>query len=194
MLRRPQLMLKISHVHQNVSQPNTTSIFQFQKNFYQSYYTRRTFQITCQTSTDEQYMRQALQLAENGVGKTNPNPAVGCVIVKDGEVVGQGYHEKAGGPHAEVFALRAAGNLAEGATAYVTLEPCNHFGRTPPCSVALIQAGVKRVVIGVVDPNPLVGGAGVRRLRDANIDVVAGCLENQCYEINKEFMQRMQNS
>eukprot|EP01023_Acetabularia_acetabulum_P033866 TRINITY_DN3171_c0_g1_i4.p1 TRINITY_DN3171_c0_g1~~TRINITY_DN3171_c0_g1_i4.p1 ORF type:complete len:191 (-),score=28.85 TRINITY_DN3171_c0_g1_i4:159-731(-) len=145
-------------------------------------------------SQDEEYMKQALKLAENGLKTTYPNPAVGCVIVKDGKVVGCGYHEKAGGPHAEVFALRAAGNQAEGATAYVTLEPCNHFGRTPPCSVALIQAKVKRVVVGVVDPNPLVGGEGVRRLQDADIEVQQGCLQSQCYEINKEFMQRIQQS
>ena len=118
-------------------------------------------------------MRRALTLAERARGKTYPNPMVGCVVVSDNdEVVGEGYHPKAGQPHAEVFALRAAGNRARGATAYVTLEPCNHYGRTPPCSLALVTAGVSKVVVGMVDPNPLVSGSGIQTLRDNGIEVV----------------------
>lgn len=145
------------------------------------------------TEQDRAYMRQALQLAQRGVGHTYPNPAVGCVIVKDGKVVGEGYHPKAGMPHAEVYALRAAGRLAEGATAYVTLEPCNHYGRTPPCSQALVDAKVARVVVGVGDPNPLVAAAGIATLQAAGIEValVGGEEEQQCYSINEEFMARM---
>ncbi|KAK9810270.1 hypothetical protein WJX72_007704 [[Myrmecia] bisecta] len=142
---------------------------------------------------DKQYMLQALALARRALGKTEPNPAVGCVILKDGQVIGEGYHPKAGMPHAEVYALRAAGQQAEGATAYVTLEPCNHYGRTPPCSQALVAAKVTRVVVGVADPNPLVGGTGVTTLEKAGIKVVnvGGDVEAQCYEVNRDFMERM---
>ncbi|GAB4817819.1 hypothetical protein N2152v2_004865 [Parachlorella kessleri] len=144
------------------------------------------------SEADRQYMRRALELAARGLGKTYPNPAVGCVVVADsGEVVGEGYHPKAGLPHAEVYALRAAGQRARGATAYVTLEPCNHYGRTPPCSQALVAAGVRRVVVGVGDPNPLVGGNGIKTCQAAGIEVAVGCEEEACYEINREFMQRM---
>eukprot|EP00878_Enallax_costatus_P009259 GHUV01009677.1.p1 GENE.GHUV01009677.1~~GHUV01009677.1.p1 ORF type:complete len:202 (+),score=52.14 GHUV01009677.1:150-755(+) len=145
------------------------------------------------TQEDRQYIRQALELAKRALGKTYPNPAVGCVIVKDGQAVGEGYHPKAGMPHAEVYALRAAGNAAPGATAYVTLEPCNHYGRTPPCSQALVDAGVARVVIGVGDPNPLVAAAGIATLEKAGISVslVGGQEEQECYNINEEFMKRM---
>lgn len=136
-------------------------------------------------------MRQALELASRALGQTYPNPAVGCVVVCDGEVVGQGYHPRAGLPHAEVYALRAAGQRAEGATAYVTLEPCNHHGRTPPCSRALVAAHVARVVVGVADPNPLVGGRGIETLRKAGIEVAVGCEERACFDINAEFMARM---
>eukprot|EP00879_Flechtneria_rotunda_P005799 GHRR01006102.1.p1 GENE.GHRR01006102.1~~GHRR01006102.1.p1 ORF type:complete len:148 (+),score=41.58 GHRR01006102.1:723-1166(+) len=138
-------------------------------------------------------MRQALELAQKGVGQTYPNPAVGCVIIKDGQVVGEGYHPKAGMPHAEVYALRGAGQAAEGATAYVTLEPCNHYGRTPPCSQALVDAKVAKVVIGVGDPNPLVASAGIATLEKAGIEVVliGGAEEQQCYDVNAEFMDRM---
>jgi diaminohydroxyphosphoribosylaminopyrimidine deaminase / 5-amino-6-(5-phosphoribosylamino)uracil reductase len=136
-------------------------------------------------------MRQALALAATARGKTFPNPLVGCVIVgANDDVVGQGYHPKAGEPHAEVFALRAAGELARGATAYVTLEPCNHFGRTPPCSRALVDAGVRRVVVGFVDPDPRVSGGGIQTLLDAGIEVVVGCVESECREINAEFIAR----
>ncbi|KAK9802064.1 hypothetical protein WJX73_009791 [Symbiochloris irregularis] len=124
------------------------------------------------TDHDRAYMRQALDLAKKALGQTEPNPAVGCVIVRGGEVVGEGFHPKAGKPHAEVYALRAAGETARGATAYVTLEPCNHFGRTPPCSQALVDAAVTKVVIGIGDPNPLVSGSGAMTLRDAGIEVV----------------------
>lgn len=137
-------------------------------------------------------MRRALALARRAEGQTHPNPAVGCVIVApDGRVVGEGYHPRAGLPHAEVYALRAAGSAAAGATAYVTLEPCNHYGRTPPCSRALVAAGVTRVVVGCVDPNPLVGGQGVATLRGAGIAVAVGCEEQACASLNAEFMERM---
>jgi diaminohydroxyphosphoribosylaminopyrimidine deaminase/5-amino-6-(5-phosphoribosylamino)uracil reductase len=116
-------------------------------------------------------LERALELAERGRGTTYPNPVVGAVLVCDGEIVGEGWHERPGEAHAEVNALRAAGDRARGATAYVTLEPCSHHGRTPPCADALIEAGVARVVVGVLDPNPKVHGAGVERLRSAGIDV-----------------------
>ena len=136
-------------------------------------------------------MLRALALASIAAGDVFPNPLVGCVIVNDaGEVVGEGYHPKAGEPHAEVFALRAAGENARGATAYVSLEPCNHFGRTPPCSRALVDAGVRRVVMGFVDPDPRVSGGGIRTLLDAGIEVVVGCEEKACREINREFIDR----
>lgn len=138
-------------------------------------------------------MRRALELAARAAGQTHPNPAVGCVIVSPGgRVVGEGYHPQAGQPHAEVYALRGAGRAAAGATAYVTLEPCNHWGRTPPCSRALVAAGVARVVVGVVDPNPLVGGYGVRTLRDAGVAVAVGCEQDACYSLNADFMARME--
>lgn len=144
------------------------------------------------TAADAAFMRRALELARRGEGQTHPNPAVGCVIVDAaGTVVGEGCHPRAGMPHAEVYALRAAGRAAAGATAYVTLEPCNHYGRTPPCSRALVAAGVARVVVGVVDPNPLVGGQGVATLRSAGIPVAVSCEEAACAELNAEFMARM---
>ncbi|PNY82863.1 bifunctional diaminohydroxyphosphoribosylaminopyrimidine deaminase/5-amino-6-(5-phosphoribosylamino)uracil reductase RibD [Deinococcus koreensis] len=123
-------------------------------------------------------MALALAEAARGLGRTAPNPPVGCLIVRGREVVGCGFHPKAGEPHAEVFALREAGVRARGATAYVTLEPCSHHGRTPPCAEALIAAGVARVVVAALDPNPRVSGQGVRRLRDAGIDVALGVLED----------------
>lgn len=136
-------------------------------------------------------MRRALALAATAAGDVFPNPLVGCVLVDaDGDVVGEGYHPKAGEPHAEVFALRAAGDRARGATAYVSLEPCNHFGRTPPCSRALVDAGVSRVVVGFVDPDPRVSGGGIKTLLDAGIEVVVGCEEDACREINADFIQR----
>ncbi|KVH97235.1 APOBEC/CMP deaminase, zinc-binding, partial [Cynara cardunculus var. scolymus] len=126
---------------------------------------------------DKVYIKRCLELARKAVGCTSPNPMVGCVIVKDDKIVGEGFHPKAGQPHAEVFALRDAGDLAENATAYVSLEPCNHHGRTPPCSEALIKAKVKKVVVGMVDPNPIVASRGVAKLRDAGIDVTVGVEE-----------------
>jgi diaminohydroxyphosphoribosylaminopyrimidine deaminase/5-amino-6-(5-phosphoribosylamino)uracil reductase len=111
-----------------------------------------------QEQQDAAYMRECVELARQAIGHTSPNPMVGCVLVKEGKVVGRGFHPKAGQPHAEVFALRDAGELAENATAYVSLEPCNHFGRTPPCSAALVRSRVKRVVVGMIDPNPKVAG------------------------------------
>ena len=124
----------------------------------------------------EKYMRRALTLARKGIGKTGPNPAVGCVIVKDGIVVGEGWHKKTGTPHAEVHALARAGARAKNADVYVTLEPCAHFGKTPPCADALIAAGVARVYAGMVDPNPRVSGKGLEKLRAAGIEATAGIL------------------
>ncbi|BDY03899.1 bifunctional diaminohydroxyphosphoribosylaminopyrimidine deaminase/5-amino-6-(5-phosphoribosylamino)uracil reductase RibD [Ferrimonas sp. YFM] len=140
---------------------------------------------------DFQFMRRAIELARRGRFSTRPNPAVGCVIVKDGQVVGEGFHPKAGEPHAEVFALRAAAEQARGATAYVTLEPCSHYGRTPPCAEALIKAGVGRVVAAMVDPNPQVAGRGLTMLREAGIEVAAGLLEGDARAINPGFIKRM---
>jgi diaminohydroxyphosphoribosylaminopyrimidine deaminase/5-amino-6-(5-phosphoribosylamino)uracil reductase len=139
----------------------------------------------------EFYMARALQLAAQGLYSTSPNPRVGCVIVRDGDIVGEGWHQKAGEPHAEVHALRMAGDKARGATAYVTLEPCSHHGRTPPCAEGLINAGVARVIGACSDPNPLVAGRGYNMLRDAGIEVITPCLEAQAIELNRGFMQRM---
>lgn len=143
------------------------------------------------TAVDHGMMARALQLAELGLWTTSPNPRVGCVLVRDGDVVGEGWHEKAGQPHAEVHALRAAGERARGATAYVTLEPCSHYGRTPPCAEALIAAGVSRVVAAMTDPNPLVAGKGLAMLQAAGIDVASGLLENEARELNIGFVSRM---
>ncbi len=140
---------------------------------------------------DYSFMTQALALAARGLYTTTPNPRVGCVLVKDGEVVGEGWHERAGEPHAEVHALRAAGEKARGATAYVTLEPCSHHGRTPPCADALIAAGVKRVVAAMQDPNPLVAGRGLSRIAATGIEVASGLLEAEAVELNIGFVSRM---
>lgn len=136
-------------------------------------------------------MASALALAERGLYTTTPNPRVGCVIVKGGVVVGSGWHEAAGRPHAEVNALREAGKKARGATLYVTLEPCSHQGRTPPCADAVIEAGIARVVAAMQDPNPSVAGAGYARLRDKGIEVVQGLMEEQARELNIGFVTRM---
>lgn len=136
-------------------------------------------------------MTHALQLAERGLYSTDPNPRVGCVLVKDGVVVGSGWHEVAGGPHAEIHALNAAGVNARGATAYVTLEPCCHYGKTPPCTDALIAAGVVRVVAAMTDPNPKVAGKGLQQLRAAGIEIESGLLESQALALNPGFVQRM---
>ena len=138
------------------------------------------------------YMARAIALAKKGLYSTDPNPRVGCVLVKDGEVVGEGYHQKAGEGHAEVNALRAAGDLANGATAYVTLEPCSHFGRTPPCSDGLIKAGVREVVCAMQDPNPQVAGQGFAKLEAAGIKVTQGVLEEQARLLNPGFIKRME--
>jgi len=144
------------------------------------------------SSADHQHMAQALRLAEKGLFGTSPNPRVGCVVARDGAMVGEGWHKRAGLPHAEVNALRAAGERARGATAYVTLEPCSHHGRTPPCADALIEAGVARVVAAMQDPNPLVAGQGLERLRAAGIRVESGLLEDAARELNIGFVSRMQ--
>lgn len=136
-------------------------------------------------------MARALQLARLGLETTTPNPRVGSVIVRDGRIVGEGWHRRAGEPHAEVLALRAAGESARGATAYVTLEPCAHHGRTPPCVDALINAGVARVVAAMEDPNPLVGGGGIARLRAAGITVDTGLMADEARELNIGFVSRM---
>lgn len=129
-------------------------------------------------------MLRAIKLAKNGQFTTTPNPNVGCVIAHDDEIVGEGYHYRAGEPHAEVFALRAAADKAKGATAYVTLEPCSHYGRTPPCAEALVKAGVKRVVCAMVDPNPKVAGRGIAMLKQAGIEVQTGLLEQDAEALN----------
>lgn len=143
------------------------------------------------TAVDHGMMARALQLAERGLWTTSPNPRVGCVLVLDGEIIGEGWHEKAGEPHAEVHALRAAGDKAKGATAYVTLEPCSHHGRTPPCAEALIAAGVYRVVAAMTDPNPLVSGKGLALLQAAGIETASGLLESEARELNIGFVSRM---
>ncbi|SFM61580.1 diaminohydroxyphosphoribosylaminopyrimidine deaminase / 5-amino-6-(5-phosphoribosylamino)uracil reductase [Nitrosomonas communis] len=143
------------------------------------------------SASDYAYMSQALKLAERGLYTTSPNPRVGCVIVKNNRVIGSGWHERAGQPHAEINALGSADDTVRNATVYVTLEPCSHYGRTPPCAEALIKAGVARVVMAMLDPNPLVAGNGVARLRDAGIMVQSGLLEEQASALNIGFVSRM---
>jgi diaminohydroxyphosphoribosylaminopyrimidine deaminase/5-amino-6-(5-phosphoribosylamino)uracil reductase len=142
--------------------------------------------------TPVQAMAEAVRLARQGIYSTHPNPNVGCVIVNGTEVVGRGWHRRAGEPHAEVLALREAGDRARGADVFVTLEPCSHQGRTPPCADALIEAGVNRVVAAMQDPNPLVAGQGLARLRSAGIAVETGLLEAQAQQLNPGFIKRMQ--
>lgn len=143
------------------------------------------------SAEDHGYMAQALRLAERGLNTTTPNPRVGCVIVRHDKVVGEGWHERAGEPHAEVLALRQAGEAARGATVYVTLEPCSHHGRTPPCAHALIDAGVGRVVAAMRDPNPLVSGRGIELLTLAGIRTEVGLMQAQAHELNIGFVSRM---
>ncbi len=143
---------------------------------------------------DSRYMAHALQLARRGWYTTHPNPRVGCVIVRDGQIVGEGWHARAGEPHAEVHALRMAGEAARGADVYVTLEPCSHYGRTPPCANALVQAGVKRVVAAMVDPNPQVAGNGLRSLQAAGIATASGLLASEARALNVGFIQRMEHN
>ena len=140
---------------------------------------------------DRTMMQRCLELARRGLGRTSPNPMVGAVIVKDGEIIGEGFHPRAGEPHAEVFALKAAGENARGATIYVSLEPCNHHGRTPPCSEAVVAAGLAKAVVGMVDPNPLVAGGGIKRLQEAGIEVVSGVEEAACRKLNEGFIHRI---
>lgn len=145
-----------------------------------------------QTMIDEQYMAIALSLAKKGAGFTNPNPMVGAVIVKDGKIIGEGYHKKYGGPHAEVNAFADAdkrGENTKGATIYVTLEPCFHYGKTPPCVDLVLKKEVSRVVIGTLDPNPLVAGQSVTKMEKAGIEVVSGVLKEECLKLNEIFFQ-----
>ena len=143
------------------------------------------------SADDHRYMAQALQLAERGLYTTDPNPRVGCVLVKDNVIVGEGWHERAGEGHAEVHALQQAGEQAKNATAYVTLEPCSHHGRTAPCCDALIDAGVNRVVVAMQDPNPQVAGQGLARLQQAGVEVECGLMQVQAEAINPGFLMRM---
>lgn len=150
--------------------------------------------MTLQEQQDQQFMQRALQLAERGLTTTRPNPRVGCVIVdSQGQLLGEGWHQYAGGPHAEVHALRAATGSTRGATAYVTLEPCAHHGRTPPCADALVEAGVARVVIACGDPFAQVAGRGIARLREAGIEVHSGVLETQARALNCGFFSRIEH-
>lgn len=144
------------------------------------------------TADDYRFMAYALQLARKGLYTTHPNPRVGCVIVKHGQIVGGGWHERAGQAHAEVYALRQAGIQAQGADVYVTLEPCAHYGRTPPCAHALVQAGVKRVIAAMVDPNPLVAGKGLGLLRQAGIETASGLLAGDARALNPGFVSLME--
>jgi len=145
-------------------------------------------------SDDHRFMARALRLARLGMYTTDPNPRVGCVVVRDGEVVGEGWHAVAGGPHAEIEALRAAGERARGATVYLTLEPCCHHGRTPPCTDAIVRAGVARLVAAMQDPNPRVAGKGLAIARDAGIEVQTGPLAVQAEELNAGFVSRMRRA
>jgi diaminohydroxyphosphoribosylaminopyrimidine deaminase/5-amino-6-(5-phosphoribosylamino)uracil reductase len=140
---------------------------------------------------DEQFMRLALKLAEKGKGKTSPNPMVGAVVVKKGEILSKGYHKKFGGPHAEAITIRACGDRAKGATLYTTLEPCCHFGKTPPCTDLIIQSGIKKVVCAAIDPNPKVNGKGLRRLTKRGIRVILGLLENETKRLNETYFKYM---
>jgi len=142
-------------------------------------------------SEQQYWMQRAIELARLGQYSTKPNPNVGCVIVKDGQLIGEGYHPKAGQPHAEVFALRQAGDHAKDATAYVTLEPCAHYGRTPPCAEALVKAQVKKVVVACSDPNPLVAGKGVQILQNAGIEVETGICVDEAKTLNFGFLKAM---
>lgn len=138
--------------------------------------------------SDGKYMRLALELAEKGCGWVAPNPMVGAVIVKDGKIIGQGWHEKFGQPHAERNALASCTETPKGATMYVTLEPCCHYGKQPPCTDAILESGIRRVVVGAGDPNPLVGGKGIQRLREHGIEVTEHVLQEECQRVNEVFM------
>ena len=138
---------------------------------------------------DAFYMKQALELAGNGIGFVNPNPLVGAVIVKDGQIIGRGWHEYFGGPHAEINAIKDAKGNTENATIYVSLEPCSHYGKTPPCSLEIIRNKFSRVVVGCVDPNPLVAGRGIEMIRNAGIEVQSGIMEKEVKELNEVFFK-----
>ena len=139
--------------------------------------------------TDENFMREALRIARHAEGRTSPNPLVGAVVVRDGKIIAEGWHRRAGTPHAEIHALNMAGSLAAGATLYVTLEPCSHFGRTPPCARAIVEAGIKKVVAAMSDPNPLVAGRGFEILRAAGVEVTVGVLEAEARALNEIFIK-----
>jgi len=141
------------------------------------------------TAKPESYMKKALKLAGKARGRTSPNPMVGALVIKDDEIVGKGFHPEAGKPHAEIYALQEAGEQARQATMYVTLEPCNHHGRTPPCTEAIIEAGISRIFVGMEDPNPKVAGKGIARLRDAGLDVIVGILEEYCRQLNEAYIK-----
>lgn len=143
------------------------------------------------SADDHAHMAHALQLAERGLYTTRPNPRVGCVVVKDNNVIGEGWHELTGGPHAEVMALAQAGEQARGATVYVTLEPCNHHGRTPPCVDALLKAGAGRVIAAMVDPNPQVASQGLQRLQQAGVSVASGLMQTQAESLNPGYLMRL---
>jgi len=139
--------------------------------------------------TDESYIRLAVEIAKKGMGNVSPNPLVGCVIIKNDRIIGAGYHERYGGPHAEINAINSAAENVEGSTLYINLEPCSHYGKTPPCTDRLIECKIKRVVIGTMDMNPLVSGDGIKKLKAAGIEVKVGVLEKECIDLNKFFFK-----
>jgi diaminohydroxyphosphoribosylaminopyrimidine deaminase / 5-amino-6-(5-phosphoribosylamino)uracil reductase len=139
--------------------------------------------------TDESYIRLAAEIAKKGMGNVSPNPVVGCVIIKNDRIIGAGYHEQYGGPHAEINAINSASESVEGSTLYINLEPCSHHGKTPPCVDRIIECKVRKVVIGTMDMNPLVSGEGIKRLKSAGIDVKVGVLEKECIDLNKFFFK-----
>lgn len=138
---------------------------------------------------DNLFMKRAIELAKRGVGKVNPNPMVGAVIVKNGKIIGEGYHMEYGKEHAEVNAIKSAKEDVSDSTIYVTLEPCSHYGKQPPCAYKIVESNIKKVVIGSLDPNPLVSGRGIKILKDAGIDVVTGVMEDECLKLNEVFMK-----
>ncbi len=138
---------------------------------------------------DEIFMKKVLRLARRGLGSTSPNPVVGALVVKNGQIIGSGYHRKAGAPHAEIEALSMAGERAKGSTLFVNLEPCNHYGRTPPCTKAILKSGIKRVVVGIADPNPNVTGGGCKFLRSKGVEVKYGVLEEECTRLNEVYIK-----
>jgi diaminohydroxyphosphoribosylaminopyrimidine deaminase/5-amino-6-(5-phosphoribosylamino)uracil reductase len=140
-------------------------------------------------NTDERFMKQALSMARRGLGSTSPNPVVGALVVKEGRIIGSGYHKRAGAPHAEIEALTKAGEGAKGATLYVTLEPCNHYGRTPPCTKAIVESGIRRVVAGIYDPNPQVRGGGCDCLESQGVAVKCGVLDEECTRLNEVYIK-----